>query len=369
MSGTSADGADYSLCRISGRSIDLIRHWHVPYPAAIRKRVFQAAENAMSSHDLSLLHNQLGRFYARHTFPEDLKDEIELIGCHGQTIHHKVDQSVQTTLQIGDPSWLCAVSKAPVVHQFRTHDICLGGQGAPLATLLHYLLFAQKGKHVCVNNLGGVSNITSINWVEPSTPPLFLSFDTGPANMLMDALARHSSAGKRTCDRNGSLASRGKADLNGVNDLIRQDTFIRIKPPKSTGRERYGDPFFHACLEGFKAQSLSEYDQMATLTRFTAASIVENIRLHLPSPLHTLVLVGGGVKNPTLVREIEDCLSLSQMENTKVTTSEGLGWPVESIEAAAFALLACCRMDRVPGNISQTTGATHPCLLGSIAEI
>jgi len=369
MSGTSADGADYALCRISGKSIDLIHHWYAPYPLGLKKLVLDAAENRLKSHDLSMLHHRLGRFYAGHTDPIIQNKKIDVVGLHGQTVHHRIDRGMQTTMQIGDPAWLCATLGVPVVHQFRNHDVCLGGQGAPLATLFHFLLFGEKKKHVCVQNLGGIGNVTSIDWTEVGSSPKFLAFDTGPAHMLIASFTRFWTKDRKSFDKNGALASRGKVHPEVVKRLLKLDSFIRKPPPKSTGRERYGDLFFKSCMEEMETFSLAPNDQIATLTRFTARSIAENVRLHLPKTVHRMILAGGGSKNPILVRDIKDCmLQLSGIE-CRVEKTEDRDWKVESIEAAAFALLACCRMDRVPGNIHNTTGASRACLLGSVSEM
>lgn len=391
MSGTSVDGVDYALCRIDARVCELLDLWSVAFPARLRERIRGAATGNASSHEIGQLHHDLGRFYATGARRKRLNRRIELIGLHGQTIFHNPHPKRPATLQIGEPAYLAEALRAPVVSNFRAADIAAGGQGAPLATAFHVRVFARAGRHVCVNNLGGISNVTSISSLCGSRhkealtgnsalrlPPSalgtslltpvaagVLAFDTGPANVLLDLAARHFSKGRLECDRNGHWAAKGRICELLVERWLRHPYF-RKKPPKSTGRELFGEPFFAAALKEFRQRRLDRHDALATLTGFTARSIVFNYVQHLPSPPDEVVLCGGGAANPALVAALKRSFSRS-LTRTRVTTSADHGWPLRSVEPSAFALLAWLRWQGQPGNLPQTTGARGPVLLGQVA--
>jgi anhydro-N-acetylmuramic acid kinase len=353
MSGTSIDGVDYALCEISDRSIALRKHWQVVFPAKLRKRLHAAASGRSGVYELGQLHHDLGRFYAEHAVREKLPKPV-FAGLHGQTVFH--DAANGATLQIGEPAWLARKLGVPVVSNFRAADLAAGGQGAPLATMFHKRVFAQRGRHVCVNNLGGISNVTSLDW-RRGLQPKVLAFDTGPANMLMDLAASRLTGGRAGYDRDGKLAKRGTADQRLLDRWLKHP-FFRKKPPKSTGRELFGEGFLDGAIRGWRR---SGFDLLATLTEFTAASIGLNYRLHLPPP-DVVVLCGGGAQNAALTDAIARNLAV------RVVTSDALGWPAPAIEAAAFALLAWLRMSDLPGNLPETTGARRPVLLGQVTS-
>ncbi len=354
MSGTSLDGADYALCEIGRRAVELREHWHAAFPARLRERLRAAAANECHSWELAQLHNDLGQFYARNARRRRRKPQG--VGLHGQTVFHDAQRCA--TLQIGEPAWLAEGLRVPIVSNFRAGDISAGGQGAPLATIFHVRVFAEKGRHVCVNNLGGISNVTSLDW-RRGPKPRVIAFDTGPANMLLDlAIARRTSS-RRLFDRDGAWAARGKANEKLVTRWLKHP-FLWKEPPKSTGREMFGEAFLNRISQ--QAAGLSKFDLLATLTQFTAQSIQLNYSRHLPSPPERIILCGGGVANKTLVGAIRGEL------RCEVFSCEDLGWPAQAIEPAAFAFLAWLRLNRLPGNIPGTTGARRAALLGEIAE-
>jgi anhydro-N-acetylmuramic acid kinase len=362
MSGTSMDGVDYALCRVARDSVRLLGYWHVVFPRGLRQRIQAAAADRLGTHDLGQLHHDLGRFYARHAPAAIGTRRPQLIGLHGQTVFHRPHPKTPATLQIGEPAYLAETLRVPVVANFRAADVAAGGQGAPLATLFHRIVFAQPGKHVCVNNLGGISNVTSMDLREPRTPRL-LAFDTGPANVLIDLACQHFSKGKRTFDRGGAVARRGRIDERQLEAWLHHEYFQQ-PPPKSTGRELFGEPCFRSVLRDLRRPHPA--DALATLTEFTARSIALNYRLHLASPPDEVLLAGGGAANRYLVERIRAAL---QRLNPDVSVGgiESRGWPLQAIEPAAFALLAYYRFLEWPGNLPETTGARHPALLGQIA--
>lgn len=366
MSGTSVDAVDYALCDVTPSTIHLRKHWQVEFPKTLRKRIVAAADNRASSHETGQLHHDLGRFYAEgaERLPRGSQPP-ELVGFHGQTVYHNpAVADRRATFQIGEPAYLAEALRVPVIANFRVGDIAAGGQGAPLASLFHQHVFARPGLHVCVNNLGGISNVTSLDW--QTSKIQVAAFDTGPANVLIDTLMRTFTGGRTRFDRNGDFAKSGK-----INEVCLQrwmnHPFLGQQPPKSTGREIFGVPFFERTLREMKKFRLSENDMAATLTEFTARSIVRNYELHLPSPPSVVILCGGGAMNGNLKSRIE--ANLRSLETIcQLKTCEDYGWPAQAVEPAAFALLAYQRIKGKPGNIPSTTGAKRAVLLGQITE-
>ena len=379
MSGTSLDGVDYALCEVRGGrgraanpasqresghlTVRLLKLWSRAFPKKLQQRLHAAAANDCTGHELAQLHHDLGRLYAKQAAA--LNARAELIGLHGQTVFHNPDPRAPATLQIGESAYLAESSRVPVVSNFRVADLAAGGQGAPLATLFHQAVFAQRGKHVCVNNLGGISNVTSLDWRSGRAPKV-LAFDTGPANVLLDLAMRELTHGEKTFDRGGAWAKRGTV----CEPLLRRwlkHPFFKTAPPKSTGRERFGETFWCAEQQRLAAARLSSFDTLATLTEFTARSLALNYQKHLPAPPDQVVLCGGGAKNPVLVRRITAQLTTLHSA-TRVTTAEDAGWPSSAIEPAAFALLAFYRWNNWPANLPATTGARRAVLLGQISQ-
>jgi anhydro-N-acetylmuramic acid kinase len=365
MSGTSIDGIDYALCEVTRKSVRLVKLWTREFPKTIRARLHAVASNECSAHELAQLHHDLGRLYARQA--KQLNSRAKLVGLHGQTVFHNPDPHAAATLQIGEPEYLAEALRVPVINNFRAADIAHGGQGAPLATLFHKVVFARRGEHVCVNNLGGISNVTSLDWRDGKAhEPQIIAFDTGPANVLIDLAMREFSEGRVCFDANGAFARKGR-----VNDVVlkrwMKHPFFRKKPPKSTGRELFGEAFWRKERQHLSAARLPSSDVVATLTRFTAESIAINYRLHLNAPPEKVVLCGGGARNPELVFGVERALRKT-CSSTQIMSAEECGWPTNAVEPAAFALLAFYRWNRLPGNLPATTGARNPALLGQVSD-
>ena len=387
MSGTSIDSVDYALCTIGrswesrevarragegtrasswlGISIRMRQHWQVKFPHALQQQLHQAARGAATSHETAQLHHEVGRFYADTARKVLGETRPDLIGLHGQTIFHHPSAKNVATFQLGEPAYLVEALRVPVVNNFRAADLAAGGQGAPLATIFHVVVFGRRGRHICVNNLGGISNVTSIDWRRGAQPTI-AAFDTGPANVLLDLAIRHFTDGKRSFDRDGTWAARGKASGTLLKKWLAHPYFS-LKPPKSTGRELFGESFFQRILPEMRKARLSRFDVLATLTEFTARALVLNYRLHLRSLPQTVILTGGGATNETLVAAIRKQLRNLSAE-IELKTSEDFGWPLQAIEPAAFALLAYLRIHKRPGNLAETTGARRSVLLGQISE-
>jgi anhydro-N-acetylmuramic acid kinase len=359
MSGTSVDGVDYALCEVTRGSVRLRRRWTRKFPVTLQRRVHAAAANEATAYELAQLHHDLGRLYARQA--KELGPRADLIGLHGQTIFHNPGPS-PATLQIGEPSYLAEALRVPVIHNFRCADIAAGGQGAPLATLFHQVVFAKRGHHICLNNLGGISNVTSLDWHHGKQPRV-LAFDTGPANVLMDLAMRDFTRGEQSFDRDGAWASQGTVYEPLLSRWLAHPYFKK-SPPKSTGREFFGESFWRAEQGRIRAARLSKFDVLATLTEFTERSIVMSYERHLRAMPESIILCGGGAKNLFLTQRIATALPM-----VRVLTSDQVGWPPEAIEPAAFALLAYYRWNRMPANLPETTGANRAILLGQITEV
>lgn len=365
MSGTSIDAVDYALCDITAARVRLRKLWSAAFPPALRARLHAVACGGASSWETAQVHHDLGRFYARHAASIG-KLKPQLVGLHGQTVFHNPDPKTSATFQLGEPAYLAEALRVPVVGNFRVADLAVGGQGAPLATMFHIRVFGERGKHVCVNNLGGISNVTSIDWSGRGAEPRLRAFDTGPANVLIDLAMREISGGRLHFDRGGKLSARGCVNEAFVGEWLRH-AYFKQRPPKSTGRELFGEPFFKPEFRSMRRRRMSDADIVATFTALTARSLALNYELHLPEPPETVVLAGGGTSNRTLRAAIETEL---QRLNPRavVRGSDELGWPVQSIEPAAFALLAWMRMRRQPGNLPGTTGAKRAVMLGQVSE-
>lgn len=364
MSGTSLDGVDCAVCDCRPGRVELVRHWHLPFPLRLRERLHTAARGEASSWELGQLHHDLGRFYVEAARAGLTRLRVDAVGLHGQTVFHQ-PRPPAATLQIGEPAWLAESLRVPVVANFRAADLAVGGQGAPLATLFHRVAFGRPGAFVCVNNLGGISNVTALDWRRAGRTPRVRAFDTGPANLLLDLAARHFSRGRQACDRDGALAARGRACEPLLHRWLAHP-FFRRPPPKSTGREQFGEPFWRRALAAARAHRLSAADVLATLTEFTARSLALNYRRHLGGRPDRVVLTGGGAANPELVRRITTALR-AWHPGVEVTDSTALGWPLAAVEAAAFALLAAYRLWELPANLPATTGARRPVRLGVVA--
>ncbi len=380
MSGTSADGVDVALCRIrrgadGGPKLKLLGHAAFPYPAGVRKAVLAAMDaSAISVAELSRLHWRLGALYADCVAKaaEQMGIKLDLVGCHGQTIYHQAASSrylgalVRATWQMGEASLIAERLRVPVVSDFRPADLAAGGQGAPLVPMLDYTLFRSAKVNRVLQNLGGIANLTAIP--AGGDADSVLAFDTGPANMVVDAcMARL--FGKKM-DRDGRVAARGRV-LQPVVDTLLRDPYFAAAPPKSCGREQFGEAYTTRFVSLCRAAECTDADIVATATALTAASILDSYRrfvwTHLgqraPLAPTEFLVAGGGAKNPILMRMLADGLTPL---GVRVLATDELGIPAQAKEAVAFALLAWLTWHRLPGNLPAATGASRPVVLGKI---
>jgi len=370
MSGTSLDGIDAVLAEFEGTSPSELQ-WRVlgfvtqPYTLEQRNMVHRAILQG-SAESMARVHAQLGEWFAEAALAVCEQAGVapagvDLIGSHGQTIWHipRAGEPRAMGLQLGCPSTIAERTGIPVVSDFRTRDQAAGGEGAPLVPWQDRTLFSLPGKRRVLQNIGGIGNLT---WVPPrgENAPL-LAFDTGPGNALIDAAVELATAGHETFDRDGLRAARGRVRPEILAELLEQP-FLKLEPPKSTGRETFGRPFVKALAERHGIASDADWDDLvATLTMLTARTIGDSIeRWVLARGVDEVVVSGGGGRNPTLVRWIADLLP-----GIPVVTGEVLGIDPDSKEALAFAALAWAHVHGIPGNIPEATGATGPRVLGS----
>ncbi|MGA7239126.1 MAG: anhydro-N-acetylmuramic acid kinase [Bryobacteraceae bacterium] len=350
MSGTSLDGIDVAIVEIRGRRIETIGFQASPYPARMRERLLACMESG-GAHAISQLNFDLGKLYAKAALRAIASfGSVELIGCHGQTVYH---EGGRHTLQLGEAAVIAERTGVPVVSNFRARDIAADGQGAPLVPFVDYLLFRHVSRTRITLNIGGIANITVIP--PRAMPEQVIAFDTGPGNMVIDALAAESSHGKLRCDRGGKIAASGKPSIELLDSLLK-DPYYRRLPPKSAGREQYGVEF----VERMKRSNLSMPDLIATATAFTARTIALAVREH-QTRTTDLIVSGGGVHNPQIMAHLS-----AYLPNVALSTSSEHGVNADAKEAIAFAVLAHATWLRHPSNLPSATGARRAAILGSI---
>jgi anhydro-N-acetylmuramic acid kinase len=377
MSGTSADGIDVALARISGAppnlNAKLLGHTSVKFPPAVRKEILRVAEqHPITAGALSQLNFRLGELFAdaaiaacrKFSIPQK---KIALIGSHGQTIFHQgkpayfFGRPTASTLQVGEPAIIAAHTGITTVGDFRPADIALGGQGAPLVPYVDYLLYRHPKLGRVSLNLGGIANITVLP--HAAKPQQVFAFDTGPSNMLIDALVSHFTRGRQRFDENARLASQGRSIPALLDDLL-GDPYLKLAPPKSTGREYYGHAYLKKLLARGRRFRAKPNDLIRAATIFTALSVVDALnRFVLPkTKIHQLIVSGGGAHNPLILAQLSAALP-----SIEVQPSSRLGVPEDAKEAFAFALLAYETFHQRPANLPSATGARGPAILGKIS--
>ncbi|MGO9863348.1 MAG: anhydro-N-acetylmuramic acid kinase [Terriglobales bacterium] len=382
MSGTSADGINVALVRLSERGRGrprhtLLAHEEYAFPAPVRRAILgmMNAESARVA-DLARLNFLLGELYAEAVAKTARKHRVklDLVGCHGQTLYHQggaqsfLGRKIAVTWQTGEGAVIAARLGVPVVSDFRPADIAAGGKGAPLVPFLDYFLFRDQRVNRIVQNIGGIANLTAI----PAGASLdqVAAFDTGPGNMVMDGVMEKL-FGKRY-DRDGQVAASGRV-LDEVIARLLRARFFRQKPPKTTGREEFGREYVGRFLQ--ICHGASKPDIVATATALTARSIADAVeRFVLPrfviSPTaarrrdHEMIVSGGGVKNPTLMAMLRNEIAPLGIE---LHFSDEFGVPADAKEAIAFALLAYETWHRRPSNVPSATGAKRAAILGKIS--
>src|SRR6059036_110908 len=344
MSGTSGDGVDAALVQIRGTGhalrVTLLAFRTAPYTAALRHRILAAATRGTVS-EICHLNAVLGEWFAKAALrvmgQAGVKSsDVQVIGSHGQTVHHCPTPRrepglglIRSTLQIAEPAVIAERTGITTVADFRPRDLAAGGQGAPLTPYVHYLLLRDPRRARLIVNLGGISNVTYL----PASGNLnsVRAFDTGPGNMVLDALVHHLT-----------------------------HPFLRREPPKSTGREEFGETFLARVLALSRKWRLAPEDLLATCSLFTAMA-VGNARRWVKGPVDEVIVAGGGVRNRTVMADLA-----AIFEPAPVRPVEELGWKSQAFEATAFAVLAYQTIHGECANVPAVTGAAHPVLLGTI---
>jgi anhydro-N-acetylmuramic acid kinase len=371
MSGTSVDGVDAALVSIEGSGTDtkveLVHYSTAPFPPQVKKKIFDVMSVTESSTPLlSSLHFELGDVYADAVLKVCTEagvsvEELNFIGSHGQTVYHQpfhTENSVPSTLQIGEPSVIAYRTNTQVVSNFRSMDMAAGGEGAPLVPYTEFLLYRKKDRGRLLQNIGGIGNVT----VLPKDCALqeVFAFDTGPGNMVIDGLCERLFG--LSFDENGAIAAKGTVH-KGVAQKWREweKNFFLKDPPKSTGRELFGEVFVNRILDEFG--NLSIEDLIATATSFTALTIAdayENFVLPEHS-INEVIIGGGGSYNGTLLRMMRELLP-----ELRILIQEDIGYSSDAKEAIAFALLANETLHGNPSNVPGATGAGKSVILGTI---
>ena len=363
MSGTSADGIDAVLVDLWGcgeaTRYEVLAFNTTPLPSDLRREVFALFAEGASLDALCRVNFALGEAFATAALAAieqaNLDPEsIDLIGSHGQTVRHLPASGA--TLQIGEPAVIAARTGAVTIADFRTADMAVGGEGAPLVPLVDHLLFVHRHEGRLLLNIGGIANITAL-------PPnadvsAVRAFDLGPGNMLIDAAVAHCTEGREHFDRGGERAARGRVNEALLAELMRT-SFLQREPPKSTGREEFGEPFLAEIL---RRGTWSDDDLIATLTAFTVQSIAEGIRRFCPGEFAKLWVGGGGVHNPRIMAGLQHALP-----DIAVQSLADLGVNPDAREALSFAVLANETLMGRTGNIPAVTRAQRPVVLGKIA--
>ena len=398
MSGTSMDGIDAALVRLSGAverpRIQLLAFITRPYPPALRQELMRVAGGGpTSSGEISELNFLLGELFADAALQVCRRGKVAparlaVIGSHGQTIFHEgppahdrhsresgnpvfsardwtpafegvTAKPRPSTFQIAEPAAIAEKTGAPVVANFRTADMAAGGQGAPLVPMVDYLLLRDGRLGSVALNIGGIANVTVIPG--GAGPEDVFGFDTGPGNMVIDALVRGVTRGKKTFDAGGRLAAQGET-LEPILQRMLRLPFFRRQPPKSAGREQFGAEFVKRY---FLNQRALATDLISTATELTVRTIAEALdRFVFPrATIHRLIVSGGGAHNRFLVQRLKDLLP-----QLSVYRSDKFGLPVDAKEAIAFAVLADRSIQGLPGNLPAVTGARKSVVLGTLTR-
>jgi anhydro-N-acetylmuramic acid kinase len=371
MSGTSADGVDVAIVDLAGASAALVAFATYPYPANIRSQVLESSGGGGSVADLCHLNFALGEIFAAAVIRLCREsgvplDSIDLVGSHGQTVCHLPKgrrfggKVLRSTLQTGEPSVIAERTGITTVADFRPRDIAAGGQGAPLVPLADYLLFGDAHLTRAVQNIGGIANVTFMP--AGCSRARVSAFDTGPGNMLMDALVGLATGGKRRFDRNGATAARGSVDGRLLAALMRHP-FLAKKPPKTTGREDFGAAFAESVFKKAQRRRMSTADMLATAAAYTAESIAAAYVKFLPCRPDEVILCGGGARNQTLVQMLRE-----RVAPTVLRTTDDFGIDADAKEAVSFAILAAETIRGNPGNVPSATGAGHAAVLGKVVQ-
>ncbi|NMB12072.1 MAG: anhydro-N-acetylmuramic acid kinase [Firmicutes bacterium] len=368
MSGTSADGIDAALVELiedpQGISISTLAYLDTPYDEELRQEIFQLFAPPSGTVDkICVMNMVLGRKFAEAALAVIelaglCPEEVDLVGCHGQTIHHLPAKGA--TLQIGEAAVIAQQTGITTVSNFRARDMAAGGEGAPLVPYFDWLVFRHPERIRVLQNIGGIANMT----VLPRDCELadVYAFDNGPGNMIIDYMVSSMTSGRQRYDEDGAIAATGRVHQEMLSELMAHE-FIRKDPPKTSGREEFGAQFTEELMGRWRARGVSDADMVATATAFTAQAIVQHLEQIARShgDIDELIVSGGGASNPVLINMVKDGIA-----PIPVIPVEAYGISSDAKEAIAFAVLAYETIRGRATNVPNATGAFRPVLLGCI---
>jgi anhydro-N-acetylmuramic acid kinase len=373
MTGTSADAVDAVLVRLKGEGLaathEVVAELETPLEDELRTEILAvAAAPSIEPERLMRLDCELAETYADAV--REIAEQggvklgdISAIGSHGQTVRHLPRSGAAgraLTLQLGSAATLAERTGVCVVTDFRRRDTAAGGEGAPLVPIADFWLFRSERESRVLLNLGGMANVT---WLKKGgTLADVLAFDTGPGNAVLDGLVRAGTRGLARHDESGGLAASGRAHQGLLEELL-ADPFFAAPPPRSTGRERFGEHYAERLADLGEEMGLSLEDTLATAVELTAASIERALQDYVTphGKVDALYASGGGVRNVTLMMALR-----RRLDGIRVERLDELGVSAGIKEALAFAFLAHLTLCGEPGNVPGATGARHPVVLGSI---
>lgn len=376
MSGTSMDGIDAALCKITpatkeqGDKVELLAFYTEDFPDQVRAELLALSQGDVGgTRRIALMSSLLGKLYTKavenllgqHNF---IPEQLSFIASHGQTLYHSLEKEqylgfeVQQSLQLGEPSYLAERFACPVVSDFRVRDIAAGGLGAPLVPFVDAALYHDPKQDQVLLNIGGISNIT---WL-PKEGQEIIAFDTGPGNMLIDQVIERGTDGALTYDKDGAIAAAGKVHAPLLRWLL-SNPYYQLAPPKNAGRENFGKATVDHIVEEGKMRQLSFEDLVATLTQLTAQVNFDAVQNFCPKLPDRLIVSGGGSQNLSLMAALR-----SLFKTSDVVTGDVLGFDNAAKEAVAFAYLGYKTMTHETNSLPQVTGAKHPVIMGKISR-
>jgi anhydro-N-acetylmuramic acid kinase len=379
MSGTSADGIDVALATVSGApprlAARLERHYHAPFPKRIREAILRLANGATTTTaEISQLNFLLGEEFARAAIGACAKwsiplRKISLIGSHGQTIFHQgtptrflSTRRISSTLQIGEPSIIAERTGITTIADFRPGDMAAGGHGAPLVPVVDFLLYRGAKIGRVALNIGGIANVTVIP--ADARPQDVFAFDTGPGNMIIDALVERITHGRQAYDKDSRIAAKGRVIRPLLEKMLR-DPYLCLRPPKTAGREQFGSVYAANLFLWGRKYRVRPEDLVRTATIFSALSIVDAFRRFIlpKTKVRQLIVAGGGTKNPLITAQLQAAL-----RGIEIILSSEFGVGAEAKEAFAFAILAYEAFHARTNNLPSATGANHSAVLGKLVH-
>jgi anhydro-N-acetylmuramic acid kinase len=362
ISGTSADGIDAALVRIGDepRDLELLSFRTEPFEEELRARIHGMTGRAVELRGIARMHREIGERSAQAALAVAREAGIEGrevtgIGSHGQTVGHFPESDVRGTVQLGCPSVIHARTGIPVVSDFRSADLTAGGEGAPLTPFFHHACLAREGERRAVLNIGGFTNVTFLDGVDPEK---VVAFDPGPGNALIDRATRWASEGSERFDTEGRRARRGRVHEEILEELLR-DPYFALAPPKSTGHEHFGEAFFEGARKSVLEAGGTADDVVATLTALTVRSVVA-CRSFSGGSIERWLVYGGGAHNRALLEGLRREVSPAPVEST-----DEHGVPGDALEAITFAVLGWASARGRAGNLPRATGARRAVVLGS----